>query len=263
MKLTTVEAKKCHSFNYFEYVEAQAYYKCVTCSTVVEPEMGYCPECVKELDPGNRQQLFCCECRQPITHKRDYFINENHFVLHYPVNYLVCQCQENLWIPFRKIPNPSKFDPTTGVVTLTVDNMDIWAICCAEPSQYNNNEDIYFINCQQREHNLFLKPYIRFNIGKTKLSTAERDKFTDRYYRICSDVISLGIKLGILRELIRDDRHFRRINNRLLENSVQEILVLCHTKVDGYKDREHSSLLPEEACVLESVCERNIFDPSF
>ena len=47
------------------------------------------------------------------------------------------------------------------------------------------------------------------------------------------------------------------------EGIFEEVLVLCHTKVDGYKDREHSSLLPEEACVLESVCERNIFDPSF
>ena len=27
------------------------------------------------------------------------------------------------------------------------------------------------------------------------------------------------------------------------------IVLLCHAKVDGYKDREHNSLLPEEACV--------------
>ena len=39
--------------------------------------------------------------------------------------------------------------------------------------------------------------------------------------------------------------------------------MLCHAKVDRYKNRERSSLLPEEACVLESVCEKNIFDPSF
>ena len=224
MELTTTEAKKRHAFNYIEYFEAQLYYECVTCSTIVEPEMGYCSECVKELKPDNRQQLFCYECREPIIHRRDYFINEKHFVLHYPVNYLACQCQqENLWIPFRKIRNPSKVDPTTGVVTLTADNMDIWVICCAEPSQYNNNEDIYFINCQQPEHDLFLKSYIRFNIGKTKLSTSERDEFTDRYYRICTDVISLGIKLGILRELIRDERFGKRMWVRL-ENRIQEIL---------------------------------------
>lgn len=102
--------------------------------------------------------------------------------------------------------------------------MYVWAICYAEPSQYSSNEEVYFINCQLHEHDLFLKSYIRFNIGKTKLSTSERDKFTNRYYRICEDVISLGIKLGILRELIKDDRHFRLMNNRLLVNSVQEIL---------------------------------------
>ena len=40
MKLTTAEAKKRHSFNYFEYFDAQFYYQCVTCSTIVEPHMG-------------------------------------------------------------------------------------------------------------------------------------------------------------------------------------------------------------------------------
>ena len=156
MELTTAEAKKRHSFNYVAYFEAQLYYQCVTCSAVVEPEMGYyCPECVKELSPNNRQQLFCCECKKPVIRKRDYFINEKHFVLHYPVNYLACQCQENLWIPFIKGHNSSiPRDPTTGVVKLTADNQYIWDICCAEPSQYNNNEDIYFINCQQHEHDL-------------------------------------------------------------------------------------------------------------
>ncbi len=225
MQLTTTEAEKRHAFNYFEYLEAQFYYQCAICSTVVEPEMDrFCPECLEELDPNNRQQLFCYECKEPIIDKGDYFINDKHFVSHYPVNYLVCQCPENLWIPFREIPNPSTFDATTGIALLTLENRKVWAICGAESSQYSNNEDIYFINCQLHEHNLFLKPYIRFNIGKTKLSTSERDEFTDRYYRICGDVISLGIKLGILRELIRNDRHFRLMNNRLLGNSVQEIL---------------------------------------
>ena len=151
MKLTTTEAKKRHSINYVEYVETQFYYQCVTCATVVEHEMGHCKKCYKELNPNNRQQLFCCECEQPIIHKRDYFINEKHFVLHYPVNYLACQCPENLWVPFIKGYNSSiPTDPTTGVVTLTVDNIYVWDICCAEPSQYSNNEDIYFINdlCQ-------------------------------------------------------------------------------------------------------------------
>ena len=224
MELTTVEAKKRHSFNYFEYLETQFYYKCVTCSAVVKPEMGYCPECVEELDPNNRQELFCCECREPIIYKRDYFINKKHFVSHYPVNYLACQCPENLWIPFREIPNPSTFDPTTGVALITLDNRKIWAICCAEPSQYSSNEEIYFIACRQQEQELFLKPYIEFNIDKNaKLSKPERDDFTNRYYRLCIDVISLGIKLGILRELISNNRH-RLMNNRLLKNSVQEIL---------------------------------------
>ena len=172
----------------------------------------------RELNPNNRQQL------QPIIRKRDYFINEKHFVLHYLVNYLACQCPENLWLPFIKVDNFSiPRDPDTGVVTLTADNMDIWAICCAEPSQYNNNEDIYFINCQQPEHDLFLKSYIRFNIGKTKLSTSERDEFTDRYYRICTDVISLGIKLGILGELTIDETFARR-GWVPLKNRIQEIL---------------------------------------
>ena len=227
MKLTTAEAKKRHSFNYVEYFETQLYYQCATCSTVVKPEMGsYCPECVKELDPNNKQQLFCCECRQPISHKSDYFINDKHFVSHYPVNYLACQCEKNLWIPFREISNPSTLDPTTGAALLTLENIKnikIWAICCAESSQYSNNEDISFINCQLQEHNLFLKSYIRSNIGKAKLSTSERDEFTDRYYRICRDIISLGIKLGILRELIRDETLGRRMWVRL-ENRIQEIL---------------------------------------
>ena len=224
MKLTTAEAKNRHSFNFFEYFETQLYFQCVKCETVVKPEMGYCSECVEELEPSNRQQLYCCECKKPIIHKSDYFINDKHVVLHYPVTYLVCQCQENLWIPFRKNQNFSiPEDPDTGLVTLTVDNTYIWSICCAEPSQYSNNEDIYFINCQQQEHDLFLKSYIRFNIGKTKLSTSERDKFATRYYKICTDVISLGIKLGILRELIRDETIGRRMWVRL-ENRIQEIL---------------------------------------
>ena len=219
MELTTVEAKKRHSFNYVEYFETQRYYQCVTCSTVVEPEMGYCRKCVKKLELSDRQQLFCCECRQPINHKRDYFINKKHFVSHYPVNYLTCRCSENLWIPFREINNPP-----TELELLTEDNRHIWTICCAEPSQYNKNEDVYFINCQQQEHDLFLKPYIKFNIGnKAKLSKQERKDFTDRYYRICSDVISLGIKLGILQELIRDERFGRRLWVPL-ENRIQEIL---------------------------------------
>ena len=186
--------------------------------------MGHCPECVEEVEPNNRLQLFCRECRKPITLKRDYFINDKRFVLHYPVNYLACECQENLWIPFIKNQNFSiPSDPTTGMVTLTVDNIEIWDVCCAEPSQYRNNEDIYFINCQRHEHDLFLKPYIRFNIGKTNLPTSGHKDFTDRYYRICGDVISLGIKLGILRELIRDDTLGRRMWVRL-ENRIQEIL---------------------------------------
>ena len=224
MQLTTAEAKKRHDFNYFEYFETYHCYQCVTCATVVEPEMGHCPECVEEVEPNNRLQLFCRECRKPITLKRDYFINDKRVVSHYPVNYLACECQENLWIPFIKIRNPSAFDPTTRVVTLTVDNMYVWAICCAEPSQYRNNEDIYFINCQRHEHDLFLKPYIRFNIGKTKLPTSGHKDFTDRYYRICGDVISLGIKLGILRELIRDDTLLGRRMWVPLENRIQEIL---------------------------------------
>ncbi len=223
MKLTTIEAQKRHSFNCIEYFESQLYYQCVTCSAIVEPKMGYCSECVKELDPNNKQQLYCCECKKPIIHKSDYFINDKHVVLHYPVNYLACQCRENLWIPFKEISNPSKFDPTTGAVLLTLENIKIWTICCAEPSQYSNNENVSFINCQKQEHDLFLKPYIRFNIGKTKLSTSERDAFTDRYYRICRDVISLGIKLGILRELIRDETFGRRMWVPL-ENRIQEIL---------------------------------------
>ena len=224
MELTTTEAKKRPSLNYFDYVETQFYYQCVLCSTVVEHEMGHCKKCSKELNPNNKQQLFCCACRQPIIRKRDYFVNENHFVLHYPVNYLVCQCPENLWVPFMKVHNSSiPRDPDTGVVTLTADNMDIWAICCAEPSQYTNNEDIYFINCQRQQHDLFLKPYIRFNIGKTKLSTSERDAFTDRYYKICTDVISLGIKLGILGELTIDETFARR-GWVPLKNRIQEIL---------------------------------------
>ena len=224
MKLTTAEAKQCHSFNYFEYFEAQVYYQCNTCSMIVVPEMGaYCPECVEELNPNNRQQLFCCKCEEPIIHKSDYFINDKHLVSHYPVNYLACQCEKNLWIPFREISNPDTFDPTTKVALFTLENVKIWAICCAEPSQYTNNEDVYFINCQQQEHDLFLKPYIRSNIDKTKLSTSERDDFTDRYYRICTDVISLGIKLGILRELIRDETFAKRGWVRLA-NRIQEIL---------------------------------------
>ena len=186
--------------------------------------MGHCRKCRKALELKNRQQLFCCECKKPIIRKRDYFINEKHFVLHYPVNYLACQCQENLWIPFIKSHNSSiPRDPTTGVVTITADNQYIWDICCAEPSQYNNNEDVYFINCQQHEHDLFLKPYIRFNIGKTKLSTSERGDFTNRYYRICTDVISLGIKLGILGELTLDETFARR-GWVPLRNRIQEIL---------------------------------------
>lgn len=224
MKLTTAEAKKRHSFNYFEYFGAQLYYQCNKCSTIVAPKRGaYCPECVEELDPKNKQQLFCCECKKPIIHKSDYFINDKHCVSHYPVTYLACQCQENLWIPFTEIPNPDTYDKTTGITTLTVDNVNIWAICCAEPSQYSKNEDILFINCQQHERDLFLKPYIRANIGKTKLSTSERDDFTERYYRICRDVITLGIKLGILSELIRDDTFSRRMWVPL-ENPIQEIL---------------------------------------
>ena len=224
MELTTLEAKNRHSFNYFEYFDAQLYYQCVTCSTLVEPYMGHCQKCRKELKPNNRQQLFCCECRQPIIHKRDYFINQKHCVSHYPVSYLICQCQENLWIPFIKGDNFSiPRDPTTGVVALTPDNIYIWTICCAEPSQYSNNEDVYFINCQQRERDLFLRSYIRCNIGKAKLSTSERDEFTDRYYRIGTDVISLGIKLGILSELIRDETFARR-GWVPLKNRIQEIL---------------------------------------
>ena len=224
MKLTTTEAKKRHTFNYLEYLEGQFYYQCSTCATVVEPYMGHCKKCRKELKSNNKQQLFCCACRQPIIRKRDYFINEKHFVLHYPVNYLACQCPENLWLPFIKVDNFSiPRDPTTGVVTLTVDNIYVWDICCAEPSQYTNNEDIYFINCQLQEHELFLKPHIRFNIGKTKLSTSERDNFTERYYKICSDVISLGIKLGILGELTIDETFARR-GWVPLKNRIQEIL---------------------------------------
>ncbi len=108
MKLSTVEAKKRHDFNYLEYFESQLYYQCVTCSTVVEPKMGYCQECVEEIYPNNRQQLFCCECREPIIYKRDYFINDKHFVSHYPVNYLACQCEKNYGYHLEKsriLPN--------------------------------------------------------------------------------------------------------------------------------------------------------------
>ena len=57
MKLTTTEAQKRHAFNYFEYVETQHYYQCVTCSTVVEPYMGHCETCRKKLKPNNRQDV--------------------------------------------------------------------------------------------------------------------------------------------------------------------------------------------------------------
>ena len=55
------------------------------------------------------------------------------------------------------------------------------------------------------------------------MSASERNEFTDRYYRICRDVISLGIKLGILQELTRDETYARRGWVRL-ENRIQEIL---------------------------------------
>ncbi|MYH79322.1 hypothetical protein F4009_10280 [Candidatus Poribacteria bacterium] len=55
------------------------------------------------------------------------------------------------------------------------------------------------------------------------MSTSERDEFTDRYYGMCRDVISLGIKLGILRELIRDEKLGKRMWVQL-ENRIQEIL---------------------------------------
>ena len=155
--------------------------------------------------------------------KSDYFINDKHCVSHVPVTYLACKCQENLWIPFRKKSNPDTYDETTGITTLTVDNVNIWAICCAEPSQYSKNEDIFFINCQQHERDLFLKPYIRFNIRKTKLPISNCDDFTERYYRICGDVIALGIKLGILSELIRDETFGKRMWVAL-KNRIQEIL---------------------------------------
>ena len=254
MELTTVEAKKRHSFNYFEYFEPQFYYECLECATIVGSLLGHCSECSKELEQNNQQQLFCSECRQPINEKRDYFINKKDFVSHLPVNYLKCQCPENLWLPFIKTNNPSTpIDPNTGVYLPTADNIDIWAICYAEPSQYNNNEDIYFINCQQQEHNLFLKPYIEFNIDKiAKLSISERDEFVDRYYRICRDVISLGIKLGILRELIRDERMGRY--NPQLSNRIQEILDFSGTR---FTNELLSSIL--ENCFARL---RRLFNPN-
>ena len=219
MELTTVEAKERHSFNYYEYFKPKFYYECLECATIVESLLGHCSECLKELEQKNQQQLFCSECRQPINEKRDYFRNKKDFVSHLPVNYLKCQCPENLWIPFIKTNNFSEsFDPISD------DDIFIWTICCAEPSQYSNNADVYFINCQLKEHELFLKPYIKFNIDRNaKLSTSERKEFVDRYYRICRDVISLGIKLGILRELIRDETHIRRLDARS-PNTIQEIL---------------------------------------
>lgn len=225
MKLTTVEAKKLHSFNYLDYFTTYFYYQCIGCSEIVEYFAGHCPECTEKLDLNNRQQLFCCECRHPIEEKRDYIINERDLVSHSPVNYLKCQCSENLWIPFEKTDNfPIPVDPDTGIEELTEDNIEIWVNCCAEPSQYNNNEGIFFINCPQREQEIFLRAYIEFNIDKNgKLPISERKEFSDRYYRICRDVISLGIKLGILRELIRDESIARRIDARS-PNTIQEIL---------------------------------------
>ncbi|MDE0324175.1 MAG: hypothetical protein OXN27_09670 [Candidatus Poribacteria bacterium] len=55
------------------------------------------------------------------------------------------------------------------------------------------------------------------------MSTSERDAFTDRYHKICTDVISLGIKLGILGELTIDETFARR-GWVPLKNRIQEIL---------------------------------------
>ena len=206
--------KKMPSLSYTQFLEGMQSYECEDCKKIIYPDRGYCGECVKT----NLKHLpiFCCECRAPIEYKTDYLLDNNK-VSELPQVYLLCNCSKGLWLPLAK---------DRAIMTLDHVNEDVrWHLCNPNPSKYVSNNCVYFTKCQQKEEDLFLRPYIKANIDPDQRMGGELESLSKDYYKLCSDTINLNLKLGLFNVFLAHQLGYHLISMNLgLENSIDSLV---------------------------------------
>ena len=206
--------KKMPSLSYTEYLEGIQSYECEDCKAIIVPTMGHCKECLET----NLKHLpiFCSECQAPIEYKTDYLLDDNE-VSELPQVYLLCNCSNGLWLPLIK-----------GSITMTSDclNENVhWYLRNPSPSKYVNNNCVYFTKCQQKEEDLFLRPYIKANIDPDQRMGGELESLSKDYYKLCSDTINLNLKLGLFNVFLAHQLGYHLISmNSGLENSIDSLV---------------------------------------
>ena len=222
MEFLDTDVKKMSSLSYTQYFKGVQSHECEDCKTVIHPDMGYCMECVEDnLKPLS---IFCCECKEPIKDKTDYFLNNND-VSELPQVYLLCDCSKGLWLPLVKDLMP--FGNLNGRV-LTLDNWNKgghWHLCNPNPSKYVSNNEVYFTKCQKKEEDFFLRSYIKANIDPDQRMGSDLESLSKDYYKLCSDTINLNLKLGLLNIFLDNKLGYYLISmNSGLENSINDLV---------------------------------------
>ena len=218
MEFLDADVKTMPSLSYTKYFEGVRSYECEDCETIIYPDMGC--ECVK---PNLKHlSIFCCECRAPIEHKADYFLNNND-VSELPQVYLLCNCSKGLWLPLVKDLMP--FDNQR---VLTFDDLNKYVHCHLRdlnPSKYANNNKVYFTKCQKKEEDFFLRSYIKANIDPDQRMGDELESLANDYYKLCCDTINLYLKLGLLYVFLPNKWGYYNISIRSgLENSTYDLV---------------------------------------
>ena len=134
-----------------------------------------------------------------------------------PQVYLLCNCSKGLWLPLAK---------DRAIMTLDHVNEDVrWHLCNPNPSKYANNSWVYFTKCQQKEEDLFLRPYIKANIDPDQRMGGELESLSKDYYKLCSDTIILNLKLGLFNVFLAHQLGYHLISmNSGLENSIDSLV---------------------------------------
>ena len=231
MEFLDRDVKKMPSLSYTKYFEGIQSYECEDCKTIIYPAMGYCRECVK---PNLKHlPIFCCECQAPIEDKTDYLLNNNE-VDELPQVYLLCNCSKGVWLPLVR-----------GGITETSDylSQDVrWDLYNPSLSKYVSNNCVYFTKFQQKEEDLFLRPYIKANIDPDQRMGEELESLSKDYYKLCSDTIKLNLKLGLFNVFLPHQLGYRLISmNPGLENSIDNLVqyssrIFWDDYVDTYFD---------------------------
>lgn len=222
MEFLDADVKRMPSLPYIKYFEGVQSYECEDCKTVIHPYMGYCMECVEDnLKPLS---IFCCECKEPIEYKTDYFLNNND-VSELPQVYLLCSCSKGLWLPLVKELMP--FGNLNERV-LTVDDFNEgarWHLCNPSHPKYVSDNGVRFAKCQKKEKDFFLQSHIKANIDPDQRMGGDLESLSKDYYKLCSDTINLNLKLGLL-NIFLDNKlgYYLILRGSGLRNSINDLV---------------------------------------